>query len=228
MNAAEYGCDFWNNLSSYPYQQFNLGGQTNFNRQTSLADNVGYRNNQQVFSEQNQCRFLNYEDHLPVKTEAPFEPYRSEVNDIVHSTTPPLSSCLGYEYVDRSTCRQVNFSGRGPAPDSYGYDPPATSSTQSKTDDSPALRALLSRPPKNKISDYQDNSKPRDEVEKCLDVPFDLKCKVGELNASTNDESRCNTETDAQASATSVVQNYYPWMKSHGNLMSLSYRSFSL
>lgn len=195
MSAADYACDFWNNTGAHPYLQQRMN-QMPYYREPPAFNGHPQEGPPDFF-------FSNYNYH-GVKSE-------QHLTDVSSS-----SAQFRYDnYNAFSECHEGNF-------------PKASCSVNNKSsheDDSPTLRALLTKQKKQQDCNFY---KPEE--------PGESSCDYNKLDMllSPSSERSSETDRDSEPAKTPVEQpqtQFYPWMKSHHGkpvFVPLAYNPFNI
>lgn len=231
MSAAEYACDFWNGVptSAYSYpQQFNMDLQ--------MMENNPFRNYQLgVYPETNQSSFSNNYNNPPtIKTENVFNPCSYPGERVQSSSGSPPAMIPIVEQGNNLNrlleCCQKNFDAQCAVKTREDVN---IRFSEEKMDDSPALRALLTKPPLEKLYGFTDNRKQcidnsqiyrdQDQGVKNCEKPFEYDRRSAKPLPSPIMDNCSSEEGDSTQNNcdTNQMPNYYPWMKTQGKNYSI-------
>lgn len=253
MNATEYACEFWNNPVPYPHPQFRNGHmQMGYEPLPPTMSNEAqeaayYHNSHPIYRQNDEYGFAAYNDMVQFKSEGSCRYSADQVPNLVHhapvnsdcdslNKTPPLPvdfvPNVKFEHLNETPLRKFPFNRS--TSERVG-DTLSQCRTENSTlsgndaDDSPALRALLTKPPKERpMYVYGEESKSEAECKQYLSRTNDLKanpnefldnCKVTSPTMLKNKDA-VSEEQDLQQSHGETCGSYYPWMKTQGNCFS--------
>lgn len=242
MNA-EYGCEYWPS-SQFPYHMYNRSNQffnnehkvnvynpvNNLVKESTGGDYQGhltypppYENSFQQVKEEpgvyNTCAYTNINQS--------YSNVDGQTNNSI--SPPPINHGFTNNLSQFDSCRQAySLATTLAANDSRAsstFDDGDDSVEKLKTDDSPALRALLTRPDDKKIThNYSDLHKnthglyQKHQFEDAFDESKDDRRFSDEMQDKNTDEK---TKIDDSISA--LQTNFYPWMKSNGKYFHINY-----
>lgn len=263
MNAAEYACEFWNGAMSYPHPQFKdnhmqLGYErTQFLHVNNATHDTSYYHNnhhQMMYRQNNDYNFVNYNEMDQIKSEDSCRysneqiPSLAQVTSNNHCDNLDKSSSLSaaegvsdvkFEHLSeipsiRRCVYGTTISERiGDTIKGCIAEKPNIITRTNNTDDSPALRALLTKPPKENKSMYAFNEESKSkECQQYLSHQIQTtKIQSGSVlsdDGSNNILSPSSTrtcsdylqeQTELQQNLVEKSENYYPWMKTQGNII---------
>lgn len=252
--STEFTCDFWNTSTQYPYHAYRPNP---FHNDSEKPHNYLSPPNNLTKDDAAGC----YQGHLPypfmngappytTKEEPTYNSCRFDINQTYSNldaqtdnsiSPPPMNHNFTHNLNQFDSCRQPynNSLAAGLSPNdtrpSSSLNDSGDSPGKIKIDDSPALRALLSKPGGKKITyDYSDLRKTaHDEYQKaCFDnsVYNDNASKFqkdGEFSCVDRDTSSLSKdkniiEDHSEETLAAAQANFYPWMKSSSGKEHLS------
>lgn len=241
MNA-DYGCDYWSS-TQYAYHMYNRSNQlfndvqkvNVYNQVNSLVkestggDYQGHLTYPSSYESSNS--FQQVKEEPGVYNTCAYNNINQSYSNVDGQTNnsispPPINHGFTNNLSQFDSCRQTynslatSLAANDSRPSST-FDDGDDSVDKLKTDDSPALRALLTRPAGKKIAyNYSDVHKhtqglyQKQQFDGGFDEPKIERRFSDELqDKNTNDEPKLGDDNIA-----AVQSNFYPWMKStHGN-----------
>lgn len=223
MSATEYACDFWNGVPataySYP-QQFNMDLQ--------LMENYPFRNHHPGgYPQMNQSSYSDYHSQPMIKTENVFNSCSYQVDRVESSSSSPPAMIPTVEHDNNLNrlleCCQKNFDMQCALKtrDDMNVRFPG----EERRDDSPALRALLTKPLQKNASFKQHNDndhvyREQDQRMENSEKPFEYDRRSAQpLSSPVMDNCSSEDGDIAQNNCeANQMPNYYPWMKTQGNI----------
>lgn len=251
MDATEYACEFWNNPVPYPHPHFrNSHMQMGYERLPPEADNMVhepayFHNSYPIYRQNDEYNFAAYNNMAQFKSEDSCRYSSDQITNIAHAAinsdcdnlnnkiTPPLPvNCapnIKFEHLNEMSLRKCPYnSGVSESVSDTLNQCTAENVNQSgnDTNDSPALRALLTKPPKERpVYSYSEETKSEVECSQYLSQISNVKPTPSEFLSNSkiispnmlNNEDRVREEKDMQQNHGETSNNYYPWMKTQGN-----------
>ncbi|KAJ8985802.1 hypothetical protein NQ317_016309 [Molorchus minor] len=249
--STEFNCEYWNMSNQYAYNAYRHNQF--FNDPQKVSD---YPSTQNSLMKEDTPG--SYQGHLTypfmndvpssygIKEEPTYNTCRFNINQTYSNldtqtdnsiSPPPMNHNLTHNLNQFDSCRQAynslvaTLSPNDSSPSSTLNDCD-DSPTKIKTDDSPALRALLTKPSGKKINyDYSDLHKiPHDAYQKtCIDNGgYNGACKNQEdeyncddqTASSFNRDKGTSDEQSGEDNLATLQGNFYPWMRSTHDLTS--------
>lgn len=225
MSAAEYACDYWNGVppSGYSYPQ-----QVNMDMQ--FMENYPFRNYYPPgYPQTNQSNYLDYNNQPEIKTENAFHSCSYQVNRVESSSSSPPEMIPIVEHDNNLNrlleCCQKDFEVQSALNTRETINP--RFSNEEKRDESPALRALLTKPPQKKQYNFAEGPKQHTDKNKIYreqeriessEKLFEYERRNAQPLSSPVIDNCSSEDGDITQNNCEANQmpNYYPWMKTQG------------